>query len=141
MILAELALGTPLWANLKMGQRIRKVLSLVQSNSSVLERIAREHNCYEIYQVIDRELRDLIEECLVVTPKERPTAKELLQRSIFNDFKLSKKMSKSKVCSPFEVFTIHEFYHWWQLAGGDVYVELKKQGLIRSSPPVLSLPK
>lgn len=34
-----------------------------------------------------------------------------------------------------------ELYYLWQLAGGDITVELKKQGLIRSRPPILSIPK
>lgn len=34
-----------------------------------------------------------------------------------------------------------ELYHYWQLAGGDVYSELKKEGLIRSNPPILTIPK
>ncbi|CAG0894600.1 unnamed protein product [Darwinula stevensoni] len=37
--------------------------------------------------------------------------------------------------------SLEEIYHLWQLAGGDVSTELKKQGLIRSKPPILSLPK
>ncbi|KAK6637359.1 hypothetical protein RUM44_007775 [Polyplax serrata] len=35
---------------------------------------------------------------------------------------------------------LKEIYHLWQLAGGDVYSELKKQGMIKSKPPTLSLP-
>lgn len=34
-----------------------------------------------------------------------------------------------------------ELYYLWQLAGGDITMELKKQGLIRSRPPILSVPK
>ncbi|CAA9999880.1 unnamed protein product, partial [Nesidiocoris tenuis] len=33
-----------------------------------------------------------------------------------------------------------ELYHYWQLSGGDVYSELKKNGLIHNKPPILSLP-
>lgn len=51
MILVELCLNTRLWSNLKLGQRIRKVISLIQCNSSVFEKIAREHNALETYQV------------------------------------------------------------------------------------------
>lgn len=36
---------------------------------------------------------------------------------------------------------LKEIYYLWQLAGGDVYSELKKQGMIKNKPPVLSLPK
>jgi len=35
---------------------------------------------------------------------------------------------------------INEVYHLWTLAGGDVMTELKKHGLLKSKPPVLSLP-
>lgn len=51
MILAELTLDIQLWSCLKLGQGIRKVLSLLQCSTSVLEKIAREHSCYEKYQV------------------------------------------------------------------------------------------
>lgn len=73
-----------------------------------------------------------------IYPKDRPSAEDLLSRNIFDDFKVS---NQNNIRQPFETFTINELYHWWQLAGGDVHLELKKQGLIRSSPPILSLPK
>ena len=92
-------------------------------------------------QTIPDDLKNLVEACLSIYPKNRSTAEELLQREMFEDFTTKKTRNKSKVCEPFEVFTINELYHWWQLAGGDVFQELKKQGLIRSSPPILSLPK
>lgn len=31
-------------------------------------------------------------------------------------------------------------YHWWQLTGGDIQAELKKNGLVKNSPPILSMP-
>lgn len=37
--------------------------------------------------------------------------------------------------------SLKERYFLWQLAGGDVYSELKKQGMIKSKPPILTLPK
>lgn len=60
---------------------------------------------------------------------------------MFSKFRSPTPSTRSIYLEPFEIFTINELYHWWQLAGGDVLQELKKQGLIRSSPPVLSLPK
>ena len=35
---------------------------------------------------------------------------------------------------------IKEVYYFWTLAGGDVFSELKKNGLMKSKPPALSLP-
>lgn len=36
---------------------------------------------------------------------------------------------------------LHEVYYLWQRAGGDVMGELKRQGLTRKKPAVLSLPQ
>lgn len=83
----------------------------------------------------------MIESCLNIYPKLRPTSSELLEKEIFNKFKTPTHTTKNMYMEPFEIFTIKELYYWWQLAGGDVLQELKKQGLIRSSPPVLSLPR
>lgn len=83
----------------------------------------------------------MIESCLNIYPKLRPTSSELLEKEIFGRFKIQESIIKNISIEPFEIFTINELYYWWQLAGGDVLQELKKQGLIRSSPPVLSLPR
>lgn len=141
IILAELLLNKSLWSSLKLGQRIRKVLSLLQCNTSIFERIAREHNVYEQYMDLPKDIKDIVEQCLNIYPKNRPTCEQLLEMAVFQPFSQKTTTNRSKVCEPYEVFTIKELYHWWQLAGGDVYQELKKQGLIRSSPPILSLPK
>ncbi|XP_044258848.1 TBC domain-containing protein kinase-like protein isoform X1 [Tribolium madens] len=140
IVLIELILNKVLWQSLKLGQRIRKILSLVQCNTSVFERIAREHNCYDKYESVPNDLREIVEACLNIYPQNRPTCCELLANPTFQSFKSEKPVNKSQVCDPFEIFTICELYHWWQLAGGDVFQELRKQGLIRSSPPILSLP-
>lgn len=90
------------------------------------------------FQELAPNFRDLIEDCLKVYAKDRPTTEELLQRDIFTLENATEIGTPSR--SSFQVFTLTEFYHWWQLAGGDVFLELKKQGLLRSSPPILSLP-
>ncbi|XP_023017738.2 TBC domain-containing protein kinase-like protein [Leptinotarsa decemlineata] len=140
IILTELVLKRFLWSSLKLDHRIRKVLSLLQSSTSIFERISREHNAYDEYVNLDEDLKNLIESCLNIYPEKRPSCEELLQRDIFSGFKDFTPSKNKQLRKPFEIFTIHELYHWWQLAGGDVLQELKKQGLIRSSPPVLSLP-
>lgn len=85
-------------------------------------------------------MKDLIEDCLRICAKDRPTAGELLQRGDLFKFETILETNGTLSRSPYRVFTLNEFYHWWQLAGGDVFLELKKQGLLRSSPPILSLP-
>jgi serine/threonine protein kinase len=53
IILIELILDRVLWKSLKLSQKIRKILSLIQcNNSSVFERIAREHSCYGKFEVV-----------------------------------------------------------------------------------------
>lgn len=65
----------------------------------------------------------------------------LLANKIFEEFANSEDSNDKCLIKPYEIFTINELYYWWQLTGGDVLLELKKQGLIRSSPPILSIPK
>jgi TBC domain-containing protein kinase-like protein len=35
---------------------------------------------------------------------------------------------------------VREIYYLWQLAGGDVFAELRKHGLMITTPPVVSIP-
>lgn len=140
MVLAEISLGISLWSSLKLGQCIRKVLSLIHCNTSVLERIAREHNCYEKYQILPKDLKELIESCLATFPNDRPSVKELLNHKLFKPYQIDIEKDSKINFRRLKAFTLAEVYHWWQLAGGDVFTELKKQGLIRSSPPILTLP-
>lgn len=62
--------------------------------------------------------------------------KDLVTNNYFQQFSNDKPVIKK-----YNPLSLTEVYHWWQLAGGDVHMELKKHGLIRSSPPILSLPK
>lgn len=75
-------------------------------------------------------------------PTLRKTPEELLNLSIFEGF--LKKDAREKEGSLYENIIsrkMDELYYLWQLAGGDISMELKKQGLIRSRPPILSIPK
>lgn len=56
IILIELILNKFVWSTLQLGQKIRKVLSLIHCNTSIFEKIAREHNCFSEYQVINLKL-------------------------------------------------------------------------------------
>jgi serine/threonine protein kinase len=52
IIVLELALGKQLWNDLKLAQCMRKVLSLLHVQVSVLERLARELGCWDHCQVM-----------------------------------------------------------------------------------------
>jgi TBC domain-containing protein kinase-like protein len=65
-----------------------------------------------------------------------------LNLSIFEDFlKKDAEEMEDKLYKNVISRKMDELYYLWQLAGGDISIELKKQGLIRSRPPVLSIPK
>ncbi|KXJ80300.1 hypothetical protein RP20_CCG025433 [Aedes albopictus] len=142
MILAELALGCKLWENLKVSQVTRKVLSLTNTEN-VLEKIAREHKKLDQYEALEPALKRILEECLTVSLSRRPQPVELLGDEAF-DFLRGETFRApdpdgmtllEKHCG-----SLAEIYYLWQLAGGDVQLELKKEGLIKSEAPILSLP-
>lgn len=95
-------------------------------------------------------VKDLINTCLQVNPRFRPTAEVLLKHSVFAET-FEDTVAEEAPSTPERQMLLwkrnllserplSELYFLWWLAGGDVHSELKKQGLIRSKPPILSLP-
>ncbi|XP_068987883.1 TBC domain-containing protein kinase-like protein isoform X2 [Bombus flavifrons] len=141
MIIAELLLGKSIWPGVKLSQCLRKVLSLIHCETSVFERLARETNCYNIYKDLPDKVKDFVDCCLQIHPLERKVPEELLKLPIFEEFLLQNEKEKEKnLYKNVIVRKMDELYYLWQLAGGDITVELKKQGFIRSRPPILSIP-
>ncbi|XP_017470933.1 PREDICTED: TBC domain-containing protein kinase-like protein isoform X2 [Rhagoletis zephyria] len=141
IILAELLLQTSFWPNMKISNITRKILSFSQENN-VFEKIAREHNVLERYEQIQVELRSLVESCLCVPPTKRPLPNTLFLHEFFSkNIKAYAYIAPSK--SPIFLLRcpLEQIYYWWQLAGGDVQSELKKEGLIRSEAPILAIPQ
>lgn len=142
VIILELYLGRRLWASLKVSQMMRKILSLC-SVDNVLEKLARENEFLEAYQSMDEDLRDLLGNCLSISPRNRFSPKDVLQHRIFVTkteevdkfiFKPHKEKHPLFRCPPKQI------YYWWQLAGGDICAEFKDAGIIRNEAPVLFLP-
>lgn len=75
--------------------------------------------------------------CLKISPRERIPITDILNHSFFANIKTLTVSNKPEGLLGCRMPLLH---HWWQLAGGDIYVELKKQGLIKNSPPILSMP-
>ncbi|XP_014223795.1 TBC domain-containing protein kinase-like protein [Trichogramma pretiosum] len=141
MIIAECLLGCTLWPGYKLSQSLRKVLSLVHTENSIFERISRENNCFNIYEDLPEDVRAFVNDCLQIYPSQRKTPETLLELPIFQEF--LKKDDQDRENSLYENVIqrkMDELYYLWQLAGGDMTIELKRQGLIRSRPPILTIP-
>lgn len=167
MIIAEQLLGQPIWPGVKLSQCLRKVLSLILCGTSIFERLTRENNCFQTYEVwiylsyiliclyynviflylyiiqkLPRELKEFVDSCLQIRPTKRKTPEELLELPIFAEHLMKNVQEKEEnLYKNVIVRKMDELYYLWQLAGGDITVDLKKQSLIRSRPPILSIPK
>jgi TBC domain-containing protein kinase-like protein len=131
---------------MKFAQIARKILSFCRGGGSMVEKIAREHGCVEKLASVDAKLKALLDACLSPTSCNRPTAEEITKNEFFLQHRETiqfKVKQKSVVeMSALERFeNIDQIYYLWQLAGGDVQVELKKEGLIRCEPPILTIPR
>lgn len=144
LIITELVFEISLWINMKFSQIVRKVLSYCSGGGSVLEKIAREHNSIEAYNKMDAVLKNLLESCLSPVSRNRPSADDILKSELFNQFQdvIQFNLTKKSVVemSPLERLDLRQVYYLWQLTGGDVQSELKKEGLIRSEAPILTIP-
>ncbi|ALC49732.1 CG4041 [Drosophila busckii] len=147
MLMLELLLQTELWPKLKLSNIAWKLLALARSGNtvgSVLEKIAREHQLLERYQQLPSDICELLERCLSVLPAQRPLPSELLAHRCFLALTQVQQVQlpvKKESVPLLLRCPLSQIYHLWQLAGGDVQSELKKEGLIRSEAPILALPQ
>ena len=161
ILVGELLQIHQFWPQAKVGQVLRKIISLgeCENGSAVLEKIAREHGCLGRISTLDPDILTLIQKCLTPQSSERPTPIDLLNSSLFSanpgelkHFSIptfpvmelrSLELSRpdiSRYVEPLDFLTVGEIYYLWQLAGGDVMVELRKHGLMITTPPVISTP-
>ncbi|EDW66233.1 TBC domain-containing protein kinase-like protein [Drosophila virilis] len=150
MLLLEQLLQTELWPKLKLSNIAWKLLAFARNANTggVVEKIAREHQRWDRYQQLPLPVRELLERCLSVLPAQRPLPAELLQHACFaalgdhSQANVAKSSPSPSLPLPLLLrCPLAQIYHLWQLAGGDVQAELKKEGLIRSEAPILSLPQ
>ncbi|XP_049865205.1 TBC domain-containing protein kinase-like protein [Pectinophora gossypiella] len=135
IILLELCIGK-LWQNLKPAPILRRILTLVHA-ANPAERIAREHDLFEAYKQVPENLRNVIEKCLKIYPSERASFSELVDDLSKIE---TKELVEVKRARGLLGCKLQYLYHWWQLAGGDIQAELKKNCLIKNTPPILTLP-
>ncbi|XP_055379530.1 TBC domain-containing protein kinase-like protein isoform X2 [Condylostylus longicornis] len=141
VITMELLLGCKLWNNLNPASVMRRILSFCNNSKNIFEKIAREHNCFDKFLNINVAIRDLLNRCLSISVKDRPTAEEILNSNIFCNIDLLQNKIDINPNLQHLSGSLDKIYYLWQLAGGDVQVELKKEGLIRSEAPILSVPR
>lgn len=146
LVIVELLFDISLWSNMKFCQIVRKVLSYcVGDGEGVLEKLAREHNCSEMYNNMENDIKNLLESCLSTNSSRRPSAKDIMNHRVFQQiFETVKFDVEPKLLTkmtPTERLDLSQVYYLWQLAGGDVQSELKKEGLIRSEAPILTIPR
>lgn len=142
LIIMELSIGRKIWDNLKIPQLMRKILSLT-ATENVLEKLARENDFLDKYQSMDELLKELLERCLAISPRDRFSPEDILNHRIFstNDVnKYSFSLLRCKEKHPLFRCPPKQIYYWWQLAGGDICSEFKEAGIIRNEAPVLFLP-
>lgn len=95
-----------------------------------------------IMQKIPKEIKEFVDSCLQIHPTKRKIPEELLELPIFAEHLTRIIQEKEEnLYKNVIVRKMDELYYLWQLAGGDITVDLKKQSLIRSRPPILSIPK
>lgn len=97
-------------------------------------------NGYFCLQTVPKELQDLLAQCLSINPRDRPTPSQLLTHPYLQAEKTELLSISLERKHPLLERSLKELYYLWRLAGGDVQAELRKQGLIRTKPPILSLP-
>lgn len=159
---ASLGLSSP-WPDLTISQLVRKVLSFQEYQGNILERVARENNVMNRLDEMSQDIKTFINACLQVDVDERPTAQALLEvlrlelipgsnghrfptmalrsRDIELERKTLDELLNEEDEEPIDLLSIQETYYLWKLAGGDIFGELAKHGLMVTRPPILSLPK
>lgn len=141
IIVIEQLFGRPLWPTLNVSQMLRKILSLL-TTKNVLEKIARENDAMAVYDAMDARMKAVLECCLATSLTERPTAGDILAMRLFAEAEQPLKYAPATPVPGAHLLRcpLKQIYCWWQLAGGDVQVELKRAGLIRSEAPILKMP-
>uniref|UniRef100_A0A8D2CM52 TBC domain-containing protein kinase-like protein n=1 Tax=Sciurus vulgaris TaxID=55149 RepID=A0A8D2CM52_SCIVU len=165
IILFELCVGRKLFQSLDISERLKFLLTLDCVDDTVTV-LAEEHGCLDIIKELPENVTDLLKNCLTFHPSKRPTPDELMKDKVFSEvsplytpfIKPASLFSSSLRCAdltlPEDISqlckdvntdylaerSIEEVYYLWCLAGGDLEKELVNKEIIRSKPPICTLP-
>uniref|UniRef100_A0A8C8Z4W1 TBC domain-containing protein kinase-like protein n=1 Tax=Prolemur simus TaxID=1328070 RepID=A0A8C8Z4W1_PROSS len=165
IILFELCVGRKLFQSLDISERLKFVLTLDCVDDTVTV-LAEEHGCLDTIKELPENVIDLLKKCLTFHPSKRPTPDELLKDRVFSEVSpsytpftkpaglfssslrcagLTLPEDISQLCKDIDSDylaerSIEEVYYLWCLAGGDLEKELVNKEIIRSKPPICTLP-
>ncbi|XP_078456892.1 TBC domain-containing protein kinase-like protein isoform X2 [Lampetra planeri] len=165
IILLQLWLGEKLWPRASIAEKMKAIVKL-GSEHDVVAAMLRTHGGSHSAEDLPEDLRSLLGKCLVFSPRMRPTAAELLSSTVFSEVASLMEpsprppvtlfspglRSEDLLLSPLEEQededdddrlaerTLDEVYYLWALAGGDLERELTNSGIIKSKPPICTLP-
>ncbi|XP_075056919.1 TBC domain-containing protein kinase-like protein isoform X3 [Mixophyes fleayi] len=165
VILFELCVGRKLFQSLDISEKLKLILAL-GCVDDIVTVLAEEHGCVEVIKSLPGNILTLLSKCLTYHPSKRPTAADLLADSVFSEISptytpfrqpaslFSSALRCADLFLPEDISllckddgsdflserSIEEVYHLWCLAGGDLEKELISKGIIRSKPPICTLP-
>ncbi|KAM6313639.1 TBC domain-containing protein kinase-like protein isoform 2-T2 [Aegotheles albertisi] len=157
--------GGKLFQSLDIAERLKFIIMLGYVDNTVTV-LAEEHGCLDIIKDVSENIIALLQKCLTFQPSKRPTPEELLHDSLFSAVSsvhplfhkpaglflpsprcanLTLPEDISQLCKDEDSDylaerSIEEVYYLWCLAGGDLEKELVNKEIIRSKPPVCTLP-
>lgn len=167
IILLELILEISLWCDFTLENLLKEIISLLKFDNGheIVAHIVKHHDSSVKYENSPISLQLLIEECLNPISNSRPESHQLLSHPFFEEHMLTeesrtnvlpisflstqlrcngyKDMVKldSKIDDHLSKRPLQELYYLWQLAGGDLEAELRRQELIKAKPPIVTVSK
>ncbi|KAG6933434.1 TBC1 domain containing kinase [Chelydra serpentina] len=167
IILFELCVGRKLFQSLDIAEKLKLLLTL-GCMDDIVTVLAEEHGCLDIIKELPENSIALLKKFLTFQPSKRPTPDQLLCDNVFSEvasvyppfhkpaslFSSSLRCAnltlpeditqlckgKNEDCDYLAERSIEEVYYLWCLAGGDLEKELVNKEIIRSKPPICTLP-
>ncbi|KAK1345679.1 hypothetical protein QTO34_008143 [Cnephaeus nilssonii] len=166
IILFELCVGRKLFQSLDVSERLKFLLTLDCVDDTIVV-LAEEHGCLDIIKELPENVIDLLKKCLTFHPSKRPTPDELMQDKVFSEvsslyipftkpvslFSSSLRCADltlpediSQLCKVLIMSDSRDRRQYTEnvlplvFSWGDLEKELVNKEIIRSKPPICTLP-
>ncbi|KAK9497102.1 hypothetical protein O3M35_004479 [Rhynocoris fuscipes] len=143
VILSELILDTKFWQSYNEKYIVEIFGKIVEHNGSIFKFLAKEAGKENLINNFPEYIIKFLDRLLEINPGKRPLSIELLNDDIFNILRFGYYNEYNNINnyeSRLGEKWVHELYHYWEIGGGDVLNELKKNGLVKIRVPILYLP-